>query len=77
MYRRDLLHLVLLAYLFAPSDRHLLQFPMAELGVRTYRQTCRLTEEANSGMRHNETKPNKVLYAHPCYNLKDPKTLKH
>ena len=77
MYRRDLLLLILLAYLFAPSDRHLLQFPMAELGIRTDRQTCRLIEQANSGMRHNETKPNKVLYAHPCYNLKDHKTLKH
>lgn len=62
---------ILLAYLFASGDRHLLQFAMAELGVCANRQTCRLTEEENSGLRNNETKLQKRQYAPPCSDLKD------
>lgn len=32
-------------YLFAAGDRHLLQLPIAELGVRADGQTCGWTEE--------------------------------
>lgn len=37
--------LILVAHLFAPGDSHLLQFAMAELGIRTNRKACRLREE--------------------------------
>lgn len=62
-----------MSYLFASSDGHLLQFPIAELGICANGQTCRVTEKANSGLRDNETQLHKKQYAHPSCILKDPK----
>lgn len=64
-----------ISYLFAPCDRHLLKFPIAELGIRADRQTCevdRKTQDSDAAYQSPEQPEHTlVLFVKsPCKTLK-------